>query len=84
METAAYYDTVNFARKLKVPGLYSWGYNDETCAPTTTFAAFNSVTAPKTLTLQIETGHTIVPEQRARVNRWIHEFLKTGKAPANL
>jgi cephalosporin-C deacetylase-like acetyl esterase len=84
METAAYYDTVNFARKVKVPGLYSWGYNDETCAPTSTFAVFNTVTAPKTLTLQIETGHTIVPEQRARVNRWIQEFLKTGKAPAGV
>ena len=62
MATSAYYDTVNFARKLKVPGLYSWGYNDETSPP------------------KIETGHTIVPEQRARVNRWIQEFLKTGKA----
>jgi cephalosporin-C deacetylase len=84
METAAYYDTVNFARKVKVPGLYSWGYNDETCAPTSTFAVFNTITAPKTLTLQIETGHTIVPEQRARVNHWIQEFLKTGKAPAGV
>jgi cephalosporin-C deacetylase len=84
METAAYYDTVNFARRLKVPGLYSWGYNDETCAPTSTFAVFNTITAPKTLTLQIETGHNIVPEQRVRVNRWLQEFLKTGKAPAGV
>ncbi|MFN9457966.1 MAG: DUF1587 domain-containing protein, partial [Acidobacteriota bacterium] len=25
--TSAYYDVVNFARRVKVPGLYSWGFN---------------------------------------------------------
>src|SRR5690606_6379584 len=29
LETVGYYDVVNFARQLKVPGLYSWGFNDE-------------------------------------------------------
>jgi cephalosporin-C deacetylase-like acetyl esterase len=81
MDTALYYDVVNFAKRIKVPGIYTWGYNDETCAPTTTYAAFNLVTAPKILTLEKETGHTIVPPQRARINLWIQTFLKTGVAP---
>ena len=29
--TATYYDTTNFARRIKVPGYYNWGYNDEVC-----------------------------------------------------
>ena len=32
--TTTYYDTVNFARRLKVPGFCYRGYNDETCPPT--------------------------------------------------
>lgn len=82
LETAGYYDTVNFAKRVKVPGIYSWGYNDETCMPTTTYSAYNSVTAPKTLSLQLATGHNIVPAQNDRINAWIQEIFKTGKAPA--
>lgn len=72
---------VNFARRVRAPGIYSWGYNDETCMPTTTYAAYNTITAPKTLTLQLETGHFILPAQNERVNAWIREVLKTGQAP---
>ena len=82
LETAGYYDTVNFAKRVKVPGIYSWGYNDETCMPTTTYSAYNSVTAPKTLSLQLATGHNIVTAQNDRINAWIQEIFKTGKAPA--
>ena len=69
--TTAYYDTVNFARRLRKPGFYSWGYNDETCPPTSTFAAYNVITAPKQLLLALETGHATTPEQLARINAWI-------------
>ncbi|MFZ5495665.1 MAG: acetylxylan esterase [Verrucomicrobiota bacterium] len=69
--TAAYYDTVNFARRLKVPGFYIWGYNDETCPPTSTFAAYNVITAPKTLAVEPEQAHTYPPEQWEAINRWV-------------
>jgi cephalosporin-C deacetylase-like acetyl esterase len=69
--TTAYYDTVNFARRLKIPGFYTWGYNDETCPPTSMFAAYNVITAPKELLLALETGHAASPEQLARVSAWI-------------
>lgn len=79
IETAAYYDTVNFARRLKVPGIYTFGYNDETCPPTSMFAAYNSVTAPKQLILALETGHALTNEQSARINDWVETLLKNGK-----
>ena len=82
LETEAYYDVVNFARRVKAPGLYSWGYNDETCPPISTYAAYNAITAPKTLTLELPTGHTMTPAQTARIKAWFLEFLKTVKAPA--
>ncbi len=71
IRTAAYYDVVNFARRVKAPGLYSWGWNDEVCPPTSTYAAYNVVTAPKELLLTVETGHFTVPEQTEKVERWI-------------
>lgn len=75
-ETVKYYDVVNFARLLKVPGLYSWGFNDETCPPTSMYASYNVITAPKELFLALETGHWTYPEQRERFNNWLVEKLK--------
>ncbi|MFN0123108.1 MAG: acetylxylan esterase [Blastocatellia bacterium] len=78
IETSKYYDVVNFARRVKAPGLYSWGFNDETCPPTSMYSAYNVITAKKELLLALETGHNNVPEQTDRVNRWIETFLKNG------
>lgn len=76
VETVSYYDVVNFARVLKVPGLYSWGFNDETCPPTSMYASYNVITAPKELFLALETGHWTYPEQRERFNVWLEKRLK--------
>ncbi|MDQ2658712.1 MAG: acetylxylan esterase [Bacteroidota bacterium] len=70
-ETIRYYDVVNFARLVKIPGFYSWGFNDETCPPTSMYAAYNVVTAPKELSLALETGHWTYPEQRKEFDSWI-------------
>lgn len=69
--TTAYYDAVNFARRLRVPGFYSWGYNDETCPPTSMYAAYNVIRAPKRLLLAIETGHSVTPEQTQAIQQWV-------------
>lgn len=78
-ETIRYYDVVNFARTLKIPGYYSWGFNDETCPPTSMYAAYNVITAPKELYLALETGHWTYPEQREDFNNWIAQKLLGGK-----
>lgn len=80
LETASYYDVVNFARRLKVPGIYSWGFNDETCPPTSIYASYNTITSPKSVVLGLEMGHANSAEQTSRINDWIEKFLKTGKA----
>lgn len=80
LETAAYYDAVNFARRVKVPGIYTWGFNDEVVPPTSMYASYNQITAPKKLILAIETGHATTPEQAERLSNWIEKFLKEGKA----
>jgi cephalosporin-C deacetylase len=75
IKTASYYDVVNFARQIKVPGAYTWGFNDETCPPTSMYPAYNLITAPKELWLYQETGHWTYPEQVERINNWLVEKL---------
>lgn len=79
LETVSYYDVVNFARQLKVPGFYSWGFNDEVCPPTSMYSAYNVITAPKELHVALETGHWTFPEQREWGDTWLLERLKPGK-----
>lgn len=71
IKTAAYFDAVNFARFIKVPGFYSWGYNDNVCPPTSTFAAYNEINAPKELVLFQDTRHWAYPEQSELMNKWL-------------
>jgi cephalosporin-C deacetylase-like acetyl esterase len=47
LKTMAYYDVVNFARLITVPTYMTWGYNDNTCPPTTSYAVYNLLTCPK-------------------------------------
>lgn len=76
INTAQYYDVVNFARRVKVPGFYSWGFNDETCPPTSMYAAYNVINAPKTLFLAQETGHWTYGEQWEQQQAWLKEKMK--------
>lgn len=47
MRTMAYYDVVNFARHVTADVYMTWGYNDNTCPPTTSYAVWNTFTCPK-------------------------------------
>jgi cephalosporin-C deacetylase-like acetyl esterase len=75
VETAGYYDVVNFARQIKVPGDYSFGYNDRVCPPTTTYSAYNVISAPKSLLIVEETAHWTYPEQSDKIWAWINQAL---------
>lgn len=79
LETLGYYDVVNFAKRVKVPGNYSWGFNDETCPPTSMYASYNVISAPKQLFLALDTGHWTYPEQRDRMTDWLVSKLKNSK-----
>lgn len=76
VQTLSYYDVVNFAKRLKVPGFYSWGYNDIICPPTSMYAAFNSIKASTKLSLYYELGHWIAPEQKNESVQWLLSHLK--------
>lgn len=71
IEVSGYYDAVNFGRRLTVPGIYSLGFNDSVCPPTSVFAAYNAIKAPKELLLALETAHNRTEAQNAALNEWI-------------
>ncbi len=75
-ETIPYYDVVNFATDVKVNGYYTWGFNDETCPPTSFYAAYNMITAPKQTAVFHDSGHWMYTEQKAKFNAWIIGRLK--------
>ncbi len=76
LTTIAYYDVVNFASMMKIPGWYSWGYNDEICPPTTAYAACNVISAPKELFITKETGHWLDAQQQKAVTAWLVKVLQ--------
>lgn len=76
MQTIRYYDVVNFARQVKVPGFYTFGYNDMVCPPTTTYSTYNVINAPKELFVAESTAHYAYGEQWDAAWNWVTDFLK--------
>jgi cephalosporin-C deacetylase len=74
LETLPYYDVVNFAKNITVPGFYSWGFNDATTPPTSFYSAYNEIKAPKKILIIKDGEHKIYPEQKVETNKWILEF----------
>ncbi len=68
-----YYDVVNFARFVTQPGFYAWGFNDIVCCPSSTYSAYNVITAPKTLSVARDTGHWLYPWQTENALRWLKD-----------
>ncbi|UBM60887.1 acetylxylan esterase [Marinilongibacter aquaticus] len=76
LSTLAYYDVVNFAKRIKVPVWLSFGFNDTTCPPTSVYAAYNSLKTQKELFLAIESSHWVFPEQLQAQRDWVSKQLK--------
>ncbi|RJP30463.1 MAG: acetylxylan esterase [Candidatus Omnitrophota bacterium] len=70
-ETAPYYDVVNFARILTVPVYMGFGYNDETCPPTSMFAAYNAIPGEKELLIVKELGHRVSERLNDPMDAWM-------------
>lgn len=79
IKTIQYFDVVNFARQVKVPGFYIFGYNDRVCPPTTTYSTYNVINAPKELFVAETTAHYAYAEQWSAAWNWVMNFLKINR-----
>ena len=79
LETLQYFDVVNFARRLSVPTFMSWGYSDDTCSPTSVWAAWNEITAPKQSDITPTSGHWRFSSSQAKCLEWMKAHIGQGK-----
>lgn len=73
--TVAYYDAANFAPMVKAPVYFVIGFNDNVVPPTTSFATYNSISAPKQLVTIPIAEHWLFPENRRDSWSWIKSRL---------
>lgn len=74
--TMAYYDVVNFARLVTAPTYITWGFNDDVCPPTTSYAVYNVLTCPKeALVTPINEHWTSGNTERGQLG-WIQGLLR--------
>lgn len=66
IKTLQYYDAVNFARLVKCPTFETWGYNDNTCPPTTSYAVWNVLSCEKEKYITPINEHWVSTETRYR------------------
>lgn len=79
IEGARYYDGVNFAKRVKCPAWFSFGYNDETVPPTSSYSTYNVYGGPKTLSVYPQTGHFWYQEQWDEWEQWLLKQMGIGK-----
>lgn len=76
IRTMAYYDVVNFARQITVPTLMTWGYNDDVCPPTTSYAVYNTLTCEKEALITPINEHWTSEDTERGHLAWIKRHLK--------
>jgi cephalosporin-C deacetylase-like acetyl esterase len=79
LETARYFDPVNFASNIKCPALIAPGLLDETSPPTGVFAAFNQITSPKQLLILVNSNHAGDHNAQAPFNNLAEQWLNAIK-----
>ena len=75
LRTMAYYDVVNFARRIRVPVRMTWGYNDDTCPPTTSYTVYNVLQCPKEALITPINEHWTSEETERGHLDWILQHL---------
>ncbi len=76
VKTLHYYDVTNFARTLTVPGFYSYGYNDDTCSPTSVCGMINEISAPKVVDVTPSSGHWRFADSQDRCMEWLETVMR--------
>lgn len=86
METARYFDTVNFAPHIKARSLVSMGFLDRVCPPAGIWTAYNQIPGSKEVVPLVEAAHNhqSTPEQQRayydRAKAWMDALVK-GQEP---
>jgi cephalosporin-C deacetylase len=76
MRTALYFDTVNFAPRIKAPALAAVGFIDTVCPPAGVWTAVNQISGPTEVVPMIESDHNnLTPQKQGAWNSRSKEVL---------
>jgi cephalosporin-C deacetylase-like acetyl esterase len=85
VETGRYFDTVNFASRIKCPALVAMGLIDETCPAAGVLAAFNQMKGPKESVIMVNSNHKGTHGAQAayfkRSEQWLAALAKGEPVP---
>ena len=84
--TLSYFDAVNFAKRATAPALFSVALMDQTCPPSTVYAAYHAYRAAKDIVVYPFNDHEGgLSHQRLAQITWLNDLLTTpdGDAPAS-
>jgi cephalosporin-C deacetylase len=87
VETAPYFDVVNFASRIHVPSMLAMGFLDKVAPSIGIWTAFNQIAGPKEAVPMIDSphNHQATPEQlrpyTTRSAAWLSALLRGGPPP---
>lgn len=67
LQTSRYFDAVNFATRAKAPAVFTVGFVDGVCPPSSVYAAYNAVPGAKQILHLPTTGHATTPESNNQI-----------------
>lgn len=76
LRTAGYYDSAFFARRIRVPVIFSAGFLDDTCTPASVYAIYNEIITLKDMIDMPSAGHRPSPEANEKRDRWVRKRLE--------
>lgn len=80
IEAVGYFDCVNFARQARAPGLFTVGFIDSTCPPSSVYAAYNALPTQKEIFNDVASGHMNTPAASAAMKAAVRKHIAAMKA----
>ena len=77
LKASRYVDSANFATRIKGKAIFSVGFIDYTCCPSSVYAAFNNVPNPTKVMINYkEMGHAFPKENQAKFIEYVMKHVK--------
>jgi cephalosporin-C deacetylase-like acetyl esterase len=80
LDAVRYYDAMNFATRTKAGAVFTVGFIDTTCPPSSVYAAYNNVSGKKSIHHDPDAGHTSTPKASEAMRKAVQEHVKAMQA----
>jgi cephalosporin-C deacetylase-like acetyl esterase len=81
LQAARYYDVMNFASLIKAEVIMTVGFIDDSCKPTTVYAAYNNIKSPKQIIDMPGIGHRVILPAERTFTKFLDAHVERMKRP---